>query len=330
MLLICLGHFWKADSTLPIYHFYLGVEFFFIVSGVFLYKAYEKHPSLSAINFTKNRFKKLFPEYFIVLLLVFIIDVFYYNIRNIDISWIEYIHHFIVMSLMVEDIGFFPGQLPAGPLWFLCALIIAGYFIFALLRRYGKKYSDIWIPLSVILIFTYIFTHYSHVSMIEDTAFCFHLPLFRGYADMCLGVMLGRVIFDAQGLKLFRKWILDGFSILSIVLLVLAIISKKAYDQYAMIYIIVIVAACLDEASLLNKVIRGGFWNYLGGITFEMLLLHMPLKTFYFYVVGDSVLSEGWPSIVAYVVALIVVSIAFKYLYGLVKGKIDEVLFVEG
>jgi len=309
MVLICLGHY--GNINIP--HFYLGVEFFFIVAGVFLYKAFVNHPDLTAGKFSANRLKKLFPEYIIVLFIMLIMDLVYYNVKCIDISWFDYTHHFVVNSLMLEDIGAFPGQLPTGPIWFISVLVIAGYFIFALLRRYGDSYLKIWMPLSIVFIFTYIFTQFSNINRVTESTQFFHWPLLRGYADMCLGVIIGLIIFSKNRSPLLHPRLFDLFAIISFPLLVHTILSTQSYDQYALIYMSFIIIACLNNECFINKIFKWG--NYLGSITYEMLLLHIPVATIWNYI-SSSMDLPLWLNIIIYLLLVVVVSMIFKSAYS--------------
>lgn len=44
-------------------HGYIGVEFFFMTSGYFIYQTYLKKQSLTLAAYTKKRFFKLYPHY---------------------------------------------------------------------------------------------------------------------------------------------------------------------------------------------------------------------------------------------------------------------------
>ena len=66
MAVICVHH----SHFLPaMKHGYLAVEFFFILSGVFIYRTFLRQDSPSSMDYTIGRIKKIYPKYFVALLL---------------------------------------------------------------------------------------------------------------------------------------------------------------------------------------------------------------------------------------------------------------------
>jgi hypothetical protein len=77
-----------------------------------------------------------------------------------------------------------------GVTWYISVLLIAGYFIWFFLRRSKKTYIELICPLSILLIFPYLFRTYGFVGYHWDkNSFILNSALLRGIADMNLGVL---------------------------------------------------------------------------------------------------------------------------------------------
>ena len=130
MIWICLIHIWKPFN---LYNGAIGVEFFFIVSGYFLYLGFLKG-NQSVINFTKNRFWRLFPTYIIGICLTYVIVLFDQIKDGEKIEWFKTLSSFTVEGLMIQDLGCFSIN-PANPVsWYVSVLFIGGTLIYASLK----------------------------------------------------------------------------------------------------------------------------------------------------------------------------------------------------
>lgn len=74
MLMICLWHYSNSHDILK--HGYLGVEFFFILSGVFIYKALDKPNLNTPLEYFVKRWKRFNPKYVGAILITYLIIVF--------------------------------------------------------------------------------------------------------------------------------------------------------------------------------------------------------------------------------------------------------------
>lgn len=69
---ICLWHFHSYATWIK--HGYIAVEFFFMLSGFYLYKSYKKHPEVGGLDYTMHRVKKFLPPFLIAYLLLLLLD----------------------------------------------------------------------------------------------------------------------------------------------------------------------------------------------------------------------------------------------------------------
>ena len=200
-------NFWRVIFTISIviYHFAgkykqfnsifnakngwrFAVEFFFIVSGFLLaYKC--EYSDISAWEYTKHRFKRLFPIYFISLIMISV-----FNISNNSDSFksvISYIYNLTDELMLLQGLGWHYVSVN-GPAWYISVLLIWGYFIFYMLRKHKDYFSHFWAPLICIVVYSYINQKMGKVDgFMYDFSDVLGLSLgmLRGLAGMCAGVV---------------------------------------------------------------------------------------------------------------------------------------------
>lgn len=171
---------------------YIGVEFFFIVSGYLLAKmVYEKKFS-NAWDYTFYRIKKIFPHY----IFSFAIGFLAFNISNkVNIFemfklFIEYIPE----MLGIQMIGLNAQSMVNVPTWYISVLLICGFFFFTLLNEYYSFTIKILIPCIIMVVYSYFWREVGCLQWhtIGDVVIGIYgnIPLFRGAADMCVGIVI--------------------------------------------------------------------------------------------------------------------------------------------
>ena len=184
MAVICVHH----SHFLPaMRHGYLAVEFFFILSGVFIYRAFLRLDSPSPMEYTIGRIKKIWPKYFVALLLT--MGALYQ--RAIEMfkngrGW-EYVMNVFNDVLMISSLGIYKGEVNS-TLWYVVVLIFGGGILYALLKWNSRFTISIILPLSALFYYTYIFNEGDCVEYWGADGFIYH-PLLRGVADMSIGIV---------------------------------------------------------------------------------------------------------------------------------------------
>lgn len=158
------------------------------------------------------------------------------------------------------------------PTWYLSVLLISGGLLYALLKHYQRQAISIVIPVACLMAYGYF--HATHLEQ-WGTINGLSMPYIRGFADMGLGVLIYEVFIQKQIiLSSHQKWI-DTASILSLMFVVMLILIKANRDLFVIIFMPVFIMGLLCKQSCWNQWLTSKIWIFLGGLSYEMLLIHM-------------------------------------------------------
>lgn len=323
--IICLHHFQGILNKKIIATGYIGVEFFFILSGFFLYKSFKKNNNDSAFRYTIKRLKRLYPEYILAFIFCFILQM----VQSGKEKSIECIFKAISEVLLIQNIGIFQGGFNY-PLWYLSVLIFAGYIVYALLKKDETVFIKILSPLIILFTFTLLS---SSKKGLENwgTVYGIYLPLLRGIADMCIGVLISKFI-DTQYFKNIEKYkvIFRIAEVFTYVCLFYIIIFQNKFEMYSILFIPMIIFIANNKNSLSNKFLDWKVFGNIGKITYTMYLNHASfiiLASFLYNKILHKNISTIF-IIVIYIFSLIVYSIiSRKIVYKIIdkRKKIENI-----
>jgi len=280
ILWICLCHIWKAFNA-P--HVNFGVEYFFIVAGFFLYQSFSKK-RLSFIDYAVSRWKRLFPVYFVGLVLAYVINV---AIAHSDgsLNILNSFYDFIVQASFLFETGFFHSpSLQANaliPLWFVGVLFVASLFLYLCLCCSEYLSTRVIFPLFIFCFFAFTFTKGLHltdfwgVETVDEMPFL--LPaLGRGLAEMCIGIEIAALFEEGCFQSIQSHRLLNILSVFAVILLsVYAFFIEDYHEPLMLVMMVILVTALAIPSSWLNRLFSGKIWLHLGSITYEILCLHM-------------------------------------------------------
>ena len=269
---ICLWHmYWPIIDA-----GFLGVEFFFILSGVFLYKNATKINSPGVLSYTISKMKKFWFKMIIALIFTHIIFC-QKLLAEFQENWLHPILRFVSESLLLQNIGPFEGGLNK-PLWFFSVLIYGGALVYAFTKYYTKLSIRIIFPIIIISFLAFTFKNGSQEALENWNVIHFiPLALIRGICEIGFGVIIGYIYFNNS--ETFKSHIkeLNIISIISLILYLAIIISNRHFSQYAFIFIPVIICTALTSDTFFNKILDGNIWSFLGKLSFDIFIIHYPL-----------------------------------------------------
>lgn len=268
-LIICLHHFQGTLDTKIISTGYIGVEFFFILSGFFLYKSFKKNNNETAFQYTVKRIKRLYPEYILAFILCFILQM----AQSGKEKSVDFIFQAISEITLMQNIGIFRGGFNY-PLWYLSVLIFAGYIVYELLKKDKETFSKIISPIAIVFTFSLLNSMGKGLEN-WDTVYGIYLPLLRGFSDICIGVLISEFV-DTKYFKDIeeKKGIFRIVEILTYACLLYIIIFQNKFAMYSILLIPIVILAANNKNSLAYKFLNWKIFGNIGKLTYTMYLNH--------------------------------------------------------
>ena len=195
--------FWRIIFTLLIIMLhcgytqggYIGVEFFFLVSGFLLAKSYYGNDQTSILQYVKKRFLRLYPMYLIaiIIFIALLSSLEFYSqdfsgrllflriIDNLVTNWKS------VLMLQLFGSGAITINAPA---WYVVALfwVSLGYYI--LMKILPKKAFNVIVAITSAAVLIYCFIFIGHLDLWEEKTLFVSQGIFRAYAEIGLGILL--------------------------------------------------------------------------------------------------------------------------------------------
>lgn len=330
-IFIAIYHFeWiYIGSPVHFQHFYIWVEFFYVLSGFFLARNIIANNStvnepLASIKYTFSQALKLYPQY----ILAFI---FSFGIACIVNDWEkkEVIINLFKAKweiLMLQLGGFDKDIIGINNVTaYISGLIIATLILHYLIQNHLKLFSNVIAPLIVIGIYSHIIQVYGNLSqwLAYDNWFC--IGVLRAIAGMSVGALaficLNKVFACMQ-----RKFL---FVINSIcIVLCMSLVIFKNQISFADLLIFVPIFAIIISITYINvtmnkeKSKKDKIYNYLGKLSYPVFLVHYGIcELLHFYLKGFSY----YQIIVPYIITIIILAIILKklsFLLQIITGKI--------
>ena len=207
--LIMLFHFnttfpWMQEVGL-VPGWYLGVEFFFLVSGYLIYARMEENEKRygGAIGYTIHRYRTIYPEYIVTFAMTFFAI---HILGKSDLSIPRHLYESIPEIILMQSIGIDRGwEWVNSVMWYLSAMIIAGFLMYLGLRYIRRFFVGYLAPAVIIL---FIFLLYENVRKLDVAVMLpgeyANYPLYRGIAEMFLGMYACMLTGAIQRLSLER------------------------------------------------------------------------------------------------------------------------------
>lgn len=272
-------HFFNAIDRSLFRAGYLGVEFFFLVSGYFIGSYYEKH--LTGKNLLKrlgeiqkyaaSRLKRLYPLYLTALLAMLTVRTVsgHLGIRGMFLLVKSCFAEFIMLQW--TPIG---NEVLISADWYVPALFWGGIFFVMILALTGKAGGLLIAPLLSFCIYRYYFVLIGKIDIIV-----YHHCVLRGIAGLGLGIFL---YFAGNMIKEIPKRVSDILLILSnLILTGIFIYSSFGHRSKWDFLIIGLYAVCILILTTANPQIKNekikSVFSFLGKTTYPIYILQMPV-----------------------------------------------------
>lgn len=252
---------------------YIGVEFFFLVSGWLLAEKMQK------ANPIPNIFHKI-NSFYIEFCLATLISALLLKYFGIVTDGRSHLLGTINDLLVLQTFGFTVSS-NTGVMWYLTVMLASYHLLLYLVCRFEKSFIYVFIPLIVLVIYGGISYKYHTINVILETTLdgFLLLGMLRGFAGMSLGVLLheGSIYLRKINFTKLGKILLSTIEVISYILMVyIAVLIKVPSDwDYIMIMLCSIgVMITFSELSIFYSFFQKHVCNLLGKLSLNVFLNH--------------------------------------------------------
>lgn len=262
------------------------VQIFFVISGYFLARKYygsshndpEKH--YGAWQYTLDHVRSLYPHY----LLAAGLFLGYVLLRALlgfvqSPGWSGLWEMAVLIYDQLPDVLFLQSSYQYGanlnmPTWQLSAMILGGYFVYALLCQNEKRARTILFPAAILMIQSLLSTGQDLFSAYGF----FYMPLLRAFAPMCAGV-LTYYFSTTEYYSAFRNR-----RVLFNVLALSALPAMMLFEDRNALHLLwsgLLVLGCMEPDTWLNRLLNRKCFAGCGKLSYVIYLNHALLGRFH-------------------------------------------------
>ena len=304
-------------------HGYIGVEFFFLVSGYLMARsvanAHSMQPASSAEiangtwKYIIRKISKFYPYYLMVVLLTVLKSVYFRVTTGQRLIGIvdELLRSIPTLSMTFMVLNYDTMTLYVGNTWYLSIMIVSMFVLYPFLLKDYNISTKLVFPVLSLFLLGYVYYQYAVITEWEEwSGFCYS-GIFRGIAEIALGASLYPL---SCWLSTHGAWLLyskkPGYKLLItlvkilsylVVLLFAAGLEREDFDLYALLFCAVGVVLSFTNAGYTipdNRVTRN-----LGQISLPIFIFHGFIRWTIYGRVGSR------PVSLAFVFAMIVITL---------------------
>lgn len=279
---IAAYHFEWVYIGHPIFllHFYIWVEFFFLVSGFFLYFCKDREQEgtidqLSSFRYVFSQFKKVYPLYLTGFVFTFVVTniTAHLPLRQWGgalwgAKWEVMLGVMYGFGAAVYNKGGAPEQ--------ISALLFCSLIIHYLITRHKTAFINVIAPLAVVVGFGRIINTYGNMSQWMAFDGYINAGLLRGFTDMCTGALCAAVLLPLLR-KMKESWLVAAGMIMPGVFIVLLVMGRDYIDSedlilYIFLFGLLVTALYAWERRVPEKIDK--ILRYLGRLSYPLFLFH--------------------------------------------------------
>lgn len=285
---------------------YLGVDFYFIVTGYLMLnslhkeKLVDKYIFKDTLNFVIKKYIRLLPA----LIVTFIISIpFVYGKNALN-------YQLLLSNSMIGEIlqlGILGYPMPINSSWwYLSAMFLVSLILYPIAKKYTNDYARYIAP--VILLFTVGLVYTKGININDPLNISFYLR--NGFYKAIIFIILGNISYEiSNGIKktsLNSKKIklLTIFEILTYLFLIL---NLHYYVADTLLYAILLtlnIAVTFSNITYTKKFFKNPIWNKLGTFGFYIYLCQIAIRTYMMRHLTNNYIND----LIKYIIITVIVS----------------------
>ena len=327
-------YFWRVAFTYMIaFHhlfsiygkgvgWYIGVDFFAIVSGYLLCNHIDKNPTEHVLSYCKKRFFYFIPIVFFSAIFRLVVETYYNSssLNDIIIKIIRAIPEF----LLINAYGLSPYLNHVD--WYIQVSVIPSILLFYMYKQHKEFIISCFAPITCWLIYSLLFTrfHYAegYIANGKSVEGIVNWPLLRVFAGFCLGVFLYH-ISNFYHLKINKKFQFVPILVFILVFILSYFYGKSNFDfMYILLLSIGIVFSFSTHANIFfyNK-----YTIYLSNLSIFIYLNHIPFRI----IIRKYFEEFSFIGILVYIISVTLFSLFFFICHDKIR-KLIKVKFIKG
>lgn len=302
---------------------------FWIISGIVFYKFYFKSIENKTVNiqkFVRNRFTRLYPLHFLTLIIVALLQIYYFSIHKSYFIYINNLKYFVLNVLFIQNWNTNPINLGSfnGPAWSVSVELFVYLVFFVICLTKAINNNKLILLLILVAIVCEGF-HWGLVNFNQCLYFFFagclleksfennkqnlYKALFAFLGYFIVHFLLRHYLNDNRTVNNFLQAIGDIHGAIQLLFICLCIV-----------YLVRI----LFDLRIFHK-INPNIFSLLGNLTYSMYLIHFPLQLVFYIVINPTSYTVFNAPIVflSYVGTTIIFGyLAFNYFEKIVQRKL--------
>lgn len=269
-IMIVIHHSYRMYGDNKIYAptGYMGVEFFFIITGYYMMKKIEKNNEKDIGVATKQYVLPKYKKLIVILFYSILASICFQTVLGGNADWKGALINSVPELLMLQMFGI-GNYFPTGAAWYLSAMFLALTVLYPLALRYKSVYKNIIAPLISIVLLGYIIRSTGNIGNAPGQYLgFFQVGVWRAVADIAIGAVLYTSVKKLKNKQINSRirWLLGGIEICGYI--GVAYIAKTCQPGFTDFYFLVILyfsmVITLSEQSITYQFFNWKIWKKLG------------------------------------------------------------------
>lgn len=289
---------------------YISVEFFFITSGMFLYRTAENHPELSTAGYFIKRAKRLYPEYWFSMIVLLL--------SQIIMGEIAYNHWYspILEATLTRCIGIpLTTEALNGPCWYLSVLMFGGLLLYFLLKKLSRKACNMIAVVAAAVIYGFFASRSVSIEQWDTVGKVFYLPFWRGIADMIVGIIICQLPKPKRIVGNILE-IVSGIGILALLRV------NGSSDYLALGFMVLLIWAISAEKPILSQLANNKVVNWFSRYQYGLYVNHICVIAVFKQITFIQNINH-WVRLLMLLVCIFILAMMGNYMTRRVKARSD-------